>query len=324
MKNILVSGASGVVGYGTLRSLRQGAEEYHLIGTTIYNASVAPAFCDVFEQAPPTSDPRYLPWLKELIKRHSVDMIIPGINDDMIAWNGYRDELAATGTVVMLNRAELIDLCSDKWIFYEELRRQHTGCLIESRLSGTYAELKAAFGLPFLLKPRRGFASKGIVVVDSGQTFRQHQKDLGEVVMGQPIVGDNESEYTISAFFDNESKLCCSMGLRRKLAKEGYTEKAEVAMPPQAEGVITELATLLRPVGPTNFQFRVHKGELKLLEINPRISSATSIRTGFGYNESEMAVQYFLKGVMPKQPKIRSGVAVRYAEDHFFYDSALI
>lgn len=322
MKTILVSGASGIIGYGVLKSLRAAPSKYHLIGTTIYDDSVAPAFCDVFEQAPLTTDPGYIDWLCAIIKKHAVDMIIPGINDDMLAWNEHREVLERAGAKVMLNNPELVDLCADKWDFYETLHRAGVPSAIESRLAGTFEELSRDFGLPFLLKPRRGFASRGIVIVDSAETFATHAQDLGPIVMAQPIVGDKETEYTVSAFFDEQSQLCCFMGLRRKLAKEGFTEKATVENPPGVEAAMTRLAELLRPIGPTNFQFRLHDGELKLLEINPRISSATSIRTAFGYNESAMAVEYFLNGVTPKQPKIRPGYAVRYTEDKVFYDRA--
>ena len=78
------------------------------------------------------------------------------------------------------------------------------------------------------------------------------------------------------------------------------------------------LCELFRPIGPTNFQFRRHEGVLKLLEINPRVSSATSIRTAFGYNESAMAVEFYLDGKRPVQPAIRAGRAVRYLEDLIF------
>ena len=54
MKNILVSGASGIVGYGILRSLKKSGKDLRLIGTTIYDDSVAQGFCDIFEQAPLT------------------------------------------------------------------------------------------------------------------------------------------------------------------------------------------------------------------------------------------------------------------------------
>ena len=60
MKTILVSGASGIVGYGILRSLRHAVEPLRLVGTTIHPDSVAPAFCDVFELAPPTHAAEYV------------------------------------------------------------------------------------------------------------------------------------------------------------------------------------------------------------------------------------------------------------------------
>jgi carbamoyl-phosphate synthase large subunit len=320
MKTILVSGASGVVGYGVLKSLKKGGKKYKLIGTTIYSDSVAPAFCDIFEQAIPTNDPDYIKWLCGVIKKHNVDIIIPGIEADMIEWNKNRAELS-NYTTLLLNNPELIELCADKWNFYKKLADNGMDVAIESRLNGSFGELKKAFGLPFILKPRRGFASKGIVFVDSEETFNEHKANLGAVLMAQPIVGNNDEEYTVSAFFDKNSKLLCLMGLKRKLSKEGFTEKAQVADIPGAKDTMEKFGNLLKPIGPTNFQFRVEDGQLRLLEINPRVSSATSIRTAFCYNESVMSTEYFLNGKIPAQPKIKRGYAVRYTEDYIFYDS---
>ena len=50
---ILVSGASGIVGYGILRSLKNAG--CTLIGTTIYEESPADCFSDIVEIAPKTS-----------------------------------------------------------------------------------------------------------------------------------------------------------------------------------------------------------------------------------------------------------------------------
>ena len=86
MKTILVSGASGIVGYGTLRSLKRGGQDLRLIGTSMYTDSVAQGFCDLFVQAPPTNDPGYLAWLTATIAEHKVDLIIPGIEIDMYHW----------------------------------------------------------------------------------------------------------------------------------------------------------------------------------------------------------------------------------------------
>ena len=56
MKTILVSGASGILGYGILKSLQQSNISYKLIGTSIYDDSIAPVFCDIFEKALRTDD----------------------------------------------------------------------------------------------------------------------------------------------------------------------------------------------------------------------------------------------------------------------------
>jgi carbamoyl-phosphate synthase large subunit len=82
---------------------------------------------------------------------------------------------------------------------------------------------------------------------------------------------------------------------------------------------VSNLCEYYTPIGPTNFQFRKHQGVLKLLEINPRISSSTSIRAAFGYNESLMAIEYYLENKKPSQPVIKQGKAVRYIEDFIFY-----
>ena len=320
MNTILVSGASGVVGYGILRSLRKWSKHLRLVGTTIYDDSAAQGFCDIFEQAPPTSDAGYLDWLSKIISAHQVDLIIPGIEADMYRWIESVDELERGGTVkAMLNAPTLIALCQDKWTFFEMLSKASLPCVIETTLDSDFDALASRLGLPFLLKPRKGFGSKGIVRIDSLATFLEHRAQTGTVLMAQPIIGTDNEEYTTSAFCDGQGGFHAHMTLKRKLSSDGFTDRAEVVQVDDIAETVRELCGVFRPVGPTNFQFRRHQGALKLLEINPRVSSATSIRTAFGYNECAMAVEYYLEGKTPHQPAIRPGRAVRYTEDLIFY-----
>jgi carbamoyl-phosphate synthase large subunit len=320
MKNILVSGASGIVGYGILRSLARSGKKLKLIGTSIYGDSVAPAFCDIFELAPPTNNDTYIDWLLDMIARHHIDLVIPGIEVDMYRWADHAVEIASGGAIPLLNNLSLVHLCKDKWSFYEHLRKAGMQCVIESALDSKFEILKERFGLPFLLKPRSGFGSRGIIHIHDEATFSLHQKDVGRMLMAQPVVGNDEDEYTTSAFCDGSGGSHALMTLGRKLSKDGFTEKAQVVDSDKFIGTILDLCKLLRPLGPTNFQFRKSGHEIKLLEVNPRISSSTSIRTAFGYNESAMAVDYFLEHVAPVQPEIRQGRAVRYIDEHIFLD----
>jgi carbamoyl-phosphate synthase large subunit len=323
MKTILVSGASGIVGYGVLRSLRMSGKALRLIGTSMYDDSVAPAFCDIFELAPPTGNPGYMDWLLDVITRHQVDLIIPGIEIDMYKWVEHVPEIRGRGAIPLLNDLALVQLCKDKWGFYERLQQVGLPCAIDSSLSSDFSALQARFGLPFLLKPRRGFGSKGIVRVGSEAEFLPVRGHMGPVLMAQPIIGDDDNEFTTSAFCDGQGGFHACMTLRRKLSRDGFTEKAEVVSSGEFTSTLSALCQLLRPTGPTNFQFRKAAGEIKLLEINPRISSSTSIRAAFGYNESAMAVDYYLEQRIPVQPEIRRGRAVRYTDEHIFHEDGI-
>lgn len=318
MYTILVSGASGIVGYGILKSLRQSHPDCRLIGTTVYDGTVAPAFCDIFEKAPITNDVGYFTWLVNLIKRYNVSLAIPGIEADVFAWNEHRATIEQSGAVVLLNNPELIRLSSDKWHFYQRLVENNSPYAIPTSLE--FNEKLGQF--PILMKPRKGSASKGITIIENKESLEKHLSDPKPMMMYQPVIGSAEEEYTISAFFNKNSKLSSFITLKRKLSQTGFTESAETAELAGIDDALFHLGEIFKPVGPTNFQFRVDKGRLKLLEINPRISSATSIRTAFGYNESAMAVDLFLLDRSPSQPKIKSGYAVRYTEDKIFYDSA--
>lgn len=322
-RNILVSGASGIVGYGILRSLQKSGFDLFLVGSSIYGDSVAPAFSDVFEQAPVTGGAEYLPWLLDVMKRRRIDLLFPGIEADLYHWNDHRREIGETGAVPVLNAPDLVSLCRDKWAFYKHIEGAGVKCAIPSALEGDFHKLKERFGAPFILKPRRGFGAKGIVRVDSEETFLKFKSDVGPVLFAQPIVGQDNEEYTTSVFCDGKGGYSAGMTLRRTLSKDGFTDKAEVVDTALFRPSIDELCRLLSPIGPTNFQFRLCQEGPRLLEINPRVSSSTSIRTAFGYNESAMAVNYYLNKKTPSQPPIRRGRAVRYTDESIFYEDGI-
>jgi carbamoyl-phosphate synthase large subunit len=309
-----------VLGYGILRSLSKSDRNLTLIGTSIFEDSAAQGFCAIFEKAVPTNSPNYLEWLLSIIRKHQIDLIIPGIEADLYEWCDHFSEIQQTGAQVLMNNPELVCYSRDKKLFYEQLCHHNVTTAIPTSFETDLDILKEQFGLPIILKPRCGFGSKGIVRAGNRETFMARQAQIGTVLMAQPFVGTDDEEYSTSAFGDGQGSFFAHMTLRRKLAAGGFTEKAEVIELASIKKAITELCLHFKPLGPTNFQFRIHHCKLKLLEINPRISSATSIRTAFGYNESLMSVEYFLENIIPSQPLIRNGRAARYYEHCVFYE----
>ncbi len=320
MKTILVTGVGAIIGYGLLRAFRGMAEPVRLVGCDIFPDAVGQAWCDDFVVAPPTAGEGYLDWLFEVIGTYRVDLVVPAIEQDVQRLSAARERFAGGRCQLAINDRALIELSSDKWAMHEALADVDEALRIPSRLEGGFDDLAGAFGLPFLLKPRRGYASKGLLRIHDRARFDIHAAELGRSLMAQPIVGCDDAEYSVGVFGDGAGGVAASICLRRRLAADGSTAKAWVQDEPSLDASVAALCRRFRPLGPTNLQFRKDGDGWKLLEINPRVSSSTSIRTAFGFSDAEMLHHYHFAGRLPVQPRIRPGFVARFIEDHVVYD----
>lgn len=318
MTTILVTGVGAIIGYGILRSLREARPDVCLIGADIYEDAVGQIWSDHFEKAPLTSSPSYLAWIAAIVEKHRIDLVIPGIEQDVHFLSAHRAHLGQT--TLALNSPVLVETCKDKWLLHKALLDRRDPSNIDTSISGSFDELSTAFGLPFILKPRLGYASKGLVKVSSRHDFNRVADELGSVLMAQPFIGNDNEEYTVGAFGDGEGRLLARIALRRTLSAQGATDKAWTVTESSLDETVERLFAAFKPIGPTNLQFRKTDAGWKLLEINPRISSSTSIRTAFGYNEANMCLSYFLEGCSIEQPALRQGTVMRYIEDAVKYD----
>lgn len=320
MTTVMVTGVGAIIGYGVLRSLRMTESDIHLIGTDIYPDAVGQAWADQFIVAPLTGSKDYLKWLEETITENQVDLLIPGIEQDVHYFSDQRDLFIRLSVSVALNDQHLISLTRDKWLMHQELERIGSKARITSYLDGDFEYFSTQLGLPFILKPRHGYASKGLVRVQNRADFDVSVKNPGHDLMAQPIIGSDDEEYTIASFGDGLGGICASITLQRRLAADGSTVKAWVRQQDGLDEVVASLCAHFKPIGPTNLQFRKDGKDWKLLEINPRISSSTSLRTAFGYNEAEMCLHYYLEGEEINQPEVKNGFAIRFIEDYVIYD----
>ncbi|MGI0116277.1 ATP-grasp domain-containing protein [Zooshikella sp. RANM57] len=317
---ILVTGASGIVGYGILKTLKDAPFPLRLFGSSIYTMSVACQFCDTFLKAPRTEDSGYLDWLLAMITKLDIRVVVPGIEVDMFFLNKHRQQLSKINCFALLNQEKLIDLCRDKWTFFDFLSGYKLSCLIPTETWNGSINSLTQVSYPLLFKPRQGYASKGHRLVKSKAELTALPSSFVDTYIVQPYIGNKEQEYSIAVFGDGKGGFFNKLCLRRTLSPMGYTDFGQYVELDNIDSTLKELCAILKPLGPTNFQFRLHDGEFKLLEVNPRISSSTSIRALLGYNEAVMALSYFLKGQAPSLPVIKPGYVVRYIEDCVFYE----
>lgn len=312
--NVLVTAVGAIIGYGILRALRLCRYDVNIVGIDVYRDAVGQQWCDTFLQAIWASDAGYCDFLADVIEKHNIDLVFFGLEQEVHRLCDDQDNFKGDFKKLILNNKALIELSRDKWRLYEHLILNNFKA-IKSLTAGEYDIVTEALGLPCLVKPRGSTASKGITIIHSKEDFDYWKNKLGEDFMVQEIVGDAEHEYTVGAFGLGDGSLSQFITFSRKLSREGSTAKAQTVNIPELDEEVKKLTALFKPVGPTNFQFRRHKGDYLLLEVNPRFSSSLSLRTAFGFNEPEMCIEYFAENIKPSPAVITQGTAVRYIED---------
>ena len=319
--NILVTGVGAIIGYGVISSLRKSKFDCNIIGMDIFYDASGQVWCDKFIQATLAADKNYISFLKNVIDEYNIDLVFFGTEQEIMKCYKSKEELGEYYKKLVINNGNLIDLSEDKWdttCFLRENGFKYIPCSI----TATFDEASAEFGLPLLMKPRRSYASKGICKVNTREEFDSWKLEYADQFMVQKLIGDEEHEYTAATFGFGDGTCIKPIIMKRKLSKAGATDKAVVMPVPEIEKEIIEMVKMLKPVGPTNFQFRFDEDKYLLLEINPRISSSTSIRMAFGYNEAEMCINYFVEGIRPVDVELKTGKAYRYIADAVEFDDS--
>ena len=321
---IVVTGVGAIIGQGIVRSLRRSRRAVHILGVDRSDASPGPRMCDDFRKKPACdeSEPEYLAFWRALLADEVIDLVLPGLENDVHYLDSVRDRLAQTGACIALNRHALIALTADKWHFGEALTAGGF-TRIPSLLPADWETAVRGLGPPpLLLKPRRGNGSRGIVRLRDEEDLAYWSRRTGSDFLLQRIVGTDDEEYTVGAFGLGDGRTLPPIIFRRRLSPAGSTQSVEVVRDPEIAAATRALCAHFQPIGATNLQFRKEGSQCFLLEINPRISSSTSLRAAFGYNEAAMSIDFHLLGRVPATPRIRGGRGWRYAEDFVVHDRA--
>jgi carbamoyl-phosphate synthase large subunit len=321
--NILVTGVGAIIGQGIVEALRASEVADCVIGLDRSPHTVGTQLCDRFISKPPFAEDtvEYLDFWRELLVSQRIDLVLPGIESDVLFLDRHRDALGQLSALA-INTSRMMSGCCNKLTTYFELSSLDVA-RIPTLLASATTDLACLGPGPYVLKPCMGNGSRGIHIVETHTDYLQAVSGCGETpYIVQPYLGDPDHEYTASAFGLGNGHSLSPIVFRRLLSTAGYTSYVEVQPCPDIASAIETLSWHFQPVGPTNYQFRLHEGRFYLLEINPRFSSSTSLKAAFGYNEAKMCIQYFLQRETPSAPEILNGRAWRKISDVIVYESA--
>jgi carbamoyl-phosphate synthase large subunit len=112
MKHILVLGAGGAPSTNFVRSLKKKKNMYFLVGTDANPYYLARAETDKTYLVPKATDPAFLPKLKQIIQKESIDYIHIQNDKEVSVISRERNKLSAA---LFLPSKETVSICQDKY-----------------------------------------------------------------------------------------------------------------------------------------------------------------------------------------------------------------
>jgi carbamoyl-phosphate synthase large subunit len=320
---VLVTGVGAIIGYGLIHSLKNSKYDCRVIGIDIFHDAVGQKWCDRFIQGVRADDEGFIDFINTIIQEETIDLVIPGIEQDLKAMIEGFERLDSCAQYSLNNKA-LYETFDNKKLTYHYLKGIADLIAHIDYTPTLYDEAVEAFGLPFILKQDVSYASKGVALITDKQTFDFYIGRFGSECMAQQKLQIKDKEYTCSLFGLGDGRFVNPTCLRRELSQEGATKKAlNVPVSSALLDTMTRISQKCRFEGPTNLQFIEVDGAYLLLEINGRVSSSTSMRERFGVNEAEMCIDHYLMGEIPQTKTQRYGTIMRYIADAYFDSDTL-
>jgi len=320
---VLITGVGAIIGYGLINSLRKSNYDCRIIGIDIFHDAVGQKWCDKFIQGVRADSEEFIDFINNIVKTEKVDLLIPGIEQDLKALIEGFDDLDHSAKYSLNNKA-LYQTFDDKKMTYKFL--EGTADLIPyiDYSDTLYEKAVETFGLPFILKQDISYASKGVAAIQEKQDYDFYIDRFGSGCMAQQKLDIKDREYTCSLFGLGDGSFVNPTCLRRELSQEGATKKAlNVKVDKTLLETMTKICQKCHFEGPTNLQFIEYEGKYLLLEINGRVSSSTSMRELFGVNEAQMCIDYYLMDKKPETKTQRYGTIMRYIGDAYFDSDTL-
>jgi carbamoylphosphate synthase large subunit len=317
--------------YAAIGLIREGDADrrFHLIHSNPNPHSPAARVAHEFYVEPTgMEDAAYVEWCLAFCRAHRIDIFIPGKGATTLASEHAR--FAAQGTrVLSVASSEALQTIHDKARFYAETHLPEAP-VAEFRpfenieqFDAAWAELRARHA-KLCVKPSRSVFGLGFSIVDEERSSAalllagvEYHIGLADLRRGLAELGAFRTmllmeyldghEYSVDCVGD-QGRLVAAVA-RKKPMQSGRGQLIDMRADILAASA--KLAQAYQLNGMFNVQFREGGGELRLLEINPRMSGGIGMACVAGPNLPWIALRGFADGFDTVEvPPVRDGIRV--------------
>lgn len=288
-RNILILSAGRRV---ELIQAFQQALKRLLPNASVYATDMFPelsAACHIADKAfaaPRATAYEYIDYLLALCDQEGIGMVVPTIDTELNVASKNRARFEAAGVDLVVSTPELVDACRDK---------RKTARVFETlAISQPAIYERNALRFPCFCKPFDGSRSIGArAILTPEELDSQLLED--EKNMFMELVGKEYREYTIDAYYNQQSELCCLVPRERIEVRDGEVSKGATRKNFVYEYLKDRLKRLTGGRGCITFQvFANHETEdIKALEINPRFGGGYPLAHAAGADYPEWLIREY-------------------------------
>ena len=272
METVLITAIGSFSADATIKTCKQLG--MRVIGIDIYPFEWLPDASNVssFYKAPlATNEEEYILFIKDLIKKENIKLILPTTDVEVDVFNKNRDVLKKLGVILCLSDEKSINICRNKYEIFNYLLHKGVENLIPTQLLNE-ADI-TSLQYPAVCKPSNGRSSQGLQYISTKEEMEIFisRNDINGYVVQPKIDGDI---YTVDVVFQLSTKKGVAVPRRELLrTKNGAGLSVYVINDSELERKCLKIAEFLGVNGCVNFEFiKDNHNIFHFIECNPRFS----------------------------------------------------
>jgi len=259
--NILITSAGTASAIGVIKSLRMQKElELSLIAVDADNLAPGLFLADKFYVVSKVNEPNYLEELIDIIKRDSIDLLVPIYSREIEFISTHRTQLeSATGVKLFIPEAEAVRTCDQKRLMNDFADQLNIPVPTIYSIDEVKEMGEKAF--PLFVKPNMSSGTRGAMKVENMDELNQQMSSDEDIIIQSFLEGE---EVTVDMFCDSNNDALVISPRTRLVTKVGQTIKGKTIKSDIFIEPSKKLSKALKMVGAFNIQYMVKDIQLTL------------------------------------------------------------
>ncbi len=301
-------------------ALKQEGIDGKVISTDVNNLSAGLYVSNRHYLVPPSSDQNFIPTILGICKKENIKLLIPTRDGELLLFAKNKEKFEKQGTHIMVSNPEIIEICNDKYRFYQFLTRNNIPT------PKTYISEQISFPsahYPLLVKSRYGSGSKSVFKVENEEELK-----LFINYVPNPVIQEfaNGKEYTIDLFADFKGKVLTVVPRERIETFCGESYKGKTIKGIKIIEYTKNLAEKLGTIGHITIQCIKNDAGIKFIEVNPRFGGGAILGIKSGANTPLLILRLINgKRLEPQIGEFKENlIMLRYTKDLFIQNGDVI